>query len=175
MQDFKILKSYENEVFVNSGEVEICQSEGVLIASAIGSCVVVTLYDPYLYIGGMAHVMLPWAATDPNSSSRTKYAEEAVQELMRKMKNHRVNKNRLYLCLIGGGNLLGDGHEDLSTEIVQSLLKIFHRMGIKPVASELGGTQRRSCSLNVASGCVKFTVGDSMQRTLWESQKALIH
>ena len=166
-------KQYEKEVFVDSGDVDVCQGAGVLLASAIGSCVVVTVYDPNLYVGGMAHVMLPWASPYSDRSTKTKYAEQAMQELLRRMTDCKANRDRLDLCLIGGGNLLGDGHEDLSIEIAQSLLQIFDRMGIKPVASELGGTQRRSCSLDVASGCVKFTVGDSMQRTLWESQKAL--
>jgi len=31
---------------VNSGDVTACKGEGVLRASAIGSCVVVTAYDP---------------------------------------------------------------------------------------------------------------------------------
>jgi len=68
LQDFKMRQPIENEIFANSGEVKIRQPEGVLIASAIGSCVVVTVYDPYLCTGGMAHAMLPWATngTYPN-------------------------------------------------------------------------------------------------------------
>jgi chemotaxis protein CheD len=162
-------QSNEKEVYVNSGEVEVLQGGGVLKASAIGSCVVVTVYDPHYRVGGMAHVMLPWASADHSLPTNTKYAEGAMQELMRKMANCKINKDGLDLCLVGGGNLLGKGHENLGMEIARSVNEILRRFGIKPVASELGGTLRRSCSLDVASGCVNFTVGDSIQHMLWQS------
>jgi len=51
------------EIYVSSGEVKSCQSEGILCASAIGSCVVVCAYDSDSVTGGMAHVMLPGRST----------------------------------------------------------------------------------------------------------------
>ena len=161
-------KALVNEIFVNSGEVAACQGTGMLIASAIGSCVVVTVYKPYSCVAGMAHVMLPWACRDPDLSDRTKYAEDAMKELMGKMTNYKANLDSLKLCLIGGGNLLGNDHDDIGAEISRSLLEILNRIGINPVAMELGGVQRRSCALCAVSGRVTYTVGDSNQRTLME-------
>ena len=158
----------KDEIFVNTGEVAVCQREGVLIASAIGSCVVVTAYEPYLRVGGMAHVMLPGGSRAPNLVNKTKYAEDAMKELMRKMADYKASLDSLKLCLIGGGNLLGNGHDDIGTEISQSLREILSKIGINPVAMELGGVQRRGCSLCVASGRVTYTLGDSDQRTLME-------
>ena len=161
-------KDLKNEIYVNTGEVEVCQSEGVLIATAIGSCVVVTVYEPYLCVGGMAHVMLPWASRDRDLSDRTKYAEDAIKELMGKIANYKANVDALKLCLIGGGNLLGNDHDDIGAEISRSLLEILGRIDINPVALELGGAHRRSCALYVASGRVTYTIGDSDQLTLME-------
>jgi len=157
-------------VFVNSGEVEVCQGDGVLRAGAIGSCVVVTGYDPDSRVGGMAHVMLPGVSRDPNPSVRTKYAENALQEMARKMSDLGASEAGLHVCLIGGGNLLGDGHDSLGQEIAWSVAEVLRRMRIEPVAMELGGTQRRNCTLDIASGRVTFTVGDSTERTLWEAR-----
>lgn len=157
---------FKNEIFVDSGEIAICHGTGVLIANAIGSCVVVTAYDPCLCVGGMAHVMLPWASTDWNLAGKTKYAEDAMRELFRKMAVYTANVNSLEICLVGGGNLLGDGHDDIGADISQSIIEILNEMNIKPVAMELGGVQRRSCTLCVASGRVTFTVGDSASLTL---------
>jgi chemotaxis protein CheD len=166
IQKFWNEEALKNEVFVDSGEVAVCQGTGMLIASAIGSCVVVTVYDPFSCVGGMAHVMLPWASRDPHLSNRTKYAEDAMKELMRKMADYKTDLSLLKLCLIGGGNLLGDGHDDIGADISRSLIEIITRMGIKPIAMELGGLQRRSCALCVSSGRVTFTVGNSAHRTL---------
>jgi hypothetical protein len=75
----------EKEFFVNSGQVKTCRGNGNLRAGAIGSCVVVTGYDPETRVGGMSHVMLPGVSREFDPSVRTKYAENALQEMMQKM------------------------------------------------------------------------------------------
>jgi chemotaxis protein CheD len=163
----------KNEVFVDSGEVKVCKGEGVLHAGAIGSCVVVAAYDPDCRVGGMAHVMLPGVSRDRDPAGRTKYAEHAVQEMMQKMVDLGSKEARLYVCLIGGGNLLGDGHDSPGAETVRSLAEILHRMRIEPVVMEVGGIQRRSCTLDVHRGRVSCTIGDSAQRKLWEVEGSI--
>lgn len=158
----------KNEFFVNSGEVAACQGSGVLRAGAIGSCVVVTGYDPDSCVGGMAHVMLPGVSQDPDPSVRTKFAENALQAMVQKMLASGATEAGLHICLIGGGNLLGEGHDSPGPETVRSLAALLDIMNIRPVATELGGTQRRTCALDVACGRVTYTVGDSAGRTLWE-------
>lgn len=157
------------EFSVDSGEVEACRGEGILRAGAIGSCVAVTAYDPDARVGGMAHVMLPGVSRDTGSSDKTKYAEDAIHEMMRKMSALGAGEARLRVCLVGGGNVLGPGQDSLGPEIVRSIADILGRMHIVPVATEVGGDQRRSCSLDVACGRVTYTVGDSRSMTLWES------
>lgn len=162
----------KNEFFVTSGLVEACQGKGFLRAGAIGSCVVVAGYDPGSCVGGMAHVMLPGISRDPDPSVRTKYAVNALQEMIQKMSDLGAKRAGLNICLIGGGNLLGNGHNSPGPETAQSLSERLDTMGIRPVATALGGTQRRTCSLDVACGRVTFTVGDSAERTLWEASVA---
>jgi chemotaxis protein CheD len=160
----------KDEVSVDSGEVGACKGDGILRASAIGSCVVVTVYDPDSRVGSMAHVMLPGTSRDRDPSGGTKYAEDAMREMMRKMAALGAKPAGLCACLIGGGNVLGDGHDSPGPETVRSLAEILRRMHIEPVAMEVGGTERRSCTLDVASGRVMYTVGDSTERTLWEAK-----
>jgi chemotaxis protein CheD len=92
-----------------------------------------------------------------------------MEELFRTMMDFKANQAKLKLCLIGGGNLLGKGHDRLGIEIAESLLEILRKMNNKPIAMELGGTQRRSGALDVESGRVTFTVGDSIEHLLWEA------
>ncbi len=158
-----------NESSVDSGEVKACRGEGILRAGAIGSCVVVTAYDPDARVGGMAHVMLPGVSRDPGSPDKTKYAEDAFEEMMRKLAALGASEARLRVCLVGGGNVLGPGHHSPGPQILRSIAEILGRMHLVPVATEAGGDQRRSCSLDTASGRVTYTVGDSRSMTLWES------
>lgn len=157
------------EESVNTGEVEARKGEGILRASAIGSCVVVAAYDSIGAVGGMAHIMLPGRSPDWDSRSKLRYAENAVGEMMRKIVALGAQEDRICACLVGGANVLGDGHDTPGPEIVESLNAILDGHGIVPVATELGGAQRRSCSLDVACGCVTYTIGDSGQQVLWEN------
>jgi chemotaxis receptor (MCP) glutamine deamidase CheD len=78
--------------------------------------------------------------------------------------------NTLRVCLVGGANVLGDGHYSPGPEIVTSLKRILATRGISPEAEHVGGSERRSCWIDVAKGRVGFTVGDFGQQVLWEAE-----
>lgn len=158
-----------SELSVSSGEVKTSKGQGVLRASAIGSCVVVTAYDPGSGVGGMAHVMLPGAARHQSPEGRTRHAEDAIEVMIQEMTELGANQTRAEICLVGGANVLGDGHDSPGPEIVRSLAEILDKKEITPAAMEVGGTQRRSCALDVARGRVTYTVGDSGHRALCEA------
>ena len=158
----------QDEVGVDSGAVEVRVGSGGLRASAIGSCVVVAAYDSRARVAGMAHVMLPGVFHGPDPSRKTRYAADAVEVLDQEMAAAGADLGAAATCLVGGGNVLGDGDVSPGPETVQSLVEILSDRGITPVALEVGGTQRRSCSLNAATGRVLYTVGDSTARTLWK-------
>jgi chemotaxis protein CheD len=154
-------------VDVPTGEVAARRGAAVLQASAIGSCVVVAAFDRASRVGGMAHAMLPGSAPRGQSVCKTKYAEDAVTELVRMMAGLGADATRTETCLVGGGDIVGDG-AGLGDGIARSVTEALRREGMAPVAAEVGGTQRRSCSLDVASGRVTYTVGDSGHQTLWK-------
>jgi chemotaxis protein CheD len=159
----------KDDVSVDSGHVDARKGKGILRASAIGSCVVVAAYDPASRVGSLAHVMLPGVSRNRDVSMRTKYAEDAVQEMLHRMTALGATTAGLRACLVGGGNVLGEDHESPGPETARSLTEILGRSGIEPIATSLGGMERRSCTLDVASGRVTITVGDSAERTLWEA------
>lgn len=162
----------DRDISVDSGEVAATQGAAVLRAMAIGSCVVAAAYDTNTGIGGMAHVMLPGTSPHGAGTNRTRYAGDAIEEMLRRMTALGAATNGMSVCLVGGGNILGGGHDSPGPEIVQSLIAILGEKGIVPVAMEVGGTQRRSCSLDVSCGRVTYTIGDSVERTLWN---AVVH
>ncbi|OGJ94178.1 MAG: hypothetical protein A2487_07680 [Candidatus Raymondbacteria bacterium RifOxyC12_full_50_8] len=54
---------YERHVIdVQTGEVGVGTGNTALVSSAIGSCIVIGLYDPVACAGGLAHAMLPGSA-----------------------------------------------------------------------------------------------------------------
>ncbi|HKK10188.1 MAG TPA: hypothetical protein VJ939_05090, partial [Bacteroidales bacterium] len=45
-----------------TGDVKVSQGNSLLITKAIASCVAIAVFDSFLRVGGMAHVMLPGKA-----------------------------------------------------------------------------------------------------------------
>jgi chemotaxis receptor (MCP) glutamine deamidase CheD len=120
----------------------------------------------------MAHVMLPGASDGRNPSERMRYAEDAIQEMMHEMAALGVDESRIHVCLVGGANVLGDGHDSLGLDIVWSLTEILNKKEITLAAEDVGGARRRSCTLDVACGRVTYTIGDSAPRMLWDDGNA---
>ncbi len=156
------------ESYVDSGEVEVCKGDGILKVAAIGSCVAITAYDPNSMVAGIAHVMLPGKSNGKKRSDKTKYAVDAIEKLISSMVKLGANKAELIICLIGGGNVLGVGQEELGAMNVHSTTNILKKKKITPVAMVVGGNQRRSCSLNANLGRVSYTIGGSEEMILWQ-------
>lgn len=141
--------------------MKVCGSSEILRASAIGSCVVVMAYDPTTRIAGMAHVMLPGASRHSDPQKRKKYAEDALPELLRKIEAEGGQRDRLSVWLVGGANVLGDGHESPGPDIVRSVQQYLSQKDMTPLAMRVGGEQRRACTLKAASGRISITTGDA--------------
>lgn len=158
------------EIYVDSGEVKVIRNSTILKANAIGSCVVVVAFQPKLAIAGMAHVMLPGQSPSIRfSAANTRYAKDAIERLLLDIEKLVPFTDDFHVFLVGGANVLGDGNESLGLSIFNSATEILQERGIVPTAVDIGGTQRRTCTLDVERGRVLFTVGDSRQMVLWEA------
>lgn len=82
-------------------------------------------------INGLAHVMLPGESRGQDPSVTTKYAEDALKEMMQMMSDLGATEARVHVCLMGGG------HDSPGPDIVRSLTEILGRKGITPVRRKL--------------------------------------
>jgi chemotaxis protein CheD len=160
------------ELFVDTGEVRVCRGTSILHAGAIGSCVVITAYDPDSRVGGMAHVLLPGASPAGQAGLRTRYAVDALQDLLAAMLREGASMPPI-VCLVGGANVLGDAEQSPGPDISRTLVSRLTELGITPAAVDLGGRVRRRCSLWIAEGRVVYAVGDGEERLLWSAQMGM--
>ena len=162
-----IARTNNNPTEVLTGEVK-ATAEGLLQASAVGSCVAVVMYDARVRVGGLAHVMLPGASPHGREAQNTRYAEDGIRELVRAVTSLGAQPERLVACMAGGGNVLKRDDDTLCEANVEAVARSLEEREIKLNASEVGGTERRSLSLDVDSGRILYTVGDSGPKLLWE-------
>lgn len=157
-------------IYVNTGEVKSGDSNTLLNSGAIGSCVVVCMYDSGKKTGAMAHIMLPNAAPEGREFNNTKYALNAISKLLALMQKSEDKVSQLETCLIGGGNVLKRSKDTIGKDNIDSVESLLAEKGIKICAQDLGGLERRTVLFDIEKGCVYFTVGDSKQKILWQTK-----
>lgn len=152
--------------YVNTGVVSSGGIETILNSGAIGSCVVITAFDPLKHVGAMAHVMLPGRSLFKNEL-HTRYAANAIEEMLGQLKKLGIEKENIEICLIGGANVLKRENDTIAIDNINSVEKLLDEKGVKVCARSIGGFERRTVLFDIEKGCIYYTVGDSKQQILW--------
>jgi chemotaxis protein CheD len=155
-------------VDVFTGEVEVRIEDIILKSSAIGSCIVIIAYNQKKKVGGLAHVMVGGTSPVGSVTQKTRYAYNAIEELVVRMKGFGVESNEIETCLVGGGNLLKRKDDTICEMNISSVIGIFKEKNIPIQKMDIRGTERRSASLHIQTGRVYFSVGNSKEKLLWK-------
>ena len=155
---------------VTTGQVKSGSHRTILKSNGIGSCVVVAAYDSSLKKGALAHVMLPGKAFMKNELQKTKYTIEAIDEMIKQLKHLGTNEKSIKVCLVGGGNVLKDKQSTIGNDNLVSIEDELNKRGLAISAKAVGGTERRTISLDIEKGIVMYTEGDSAEKLLWEAK-----
>lgn len=139
------------------GEIAVGKEKDDLSSLGIGSCLVVTLYDSKNKIGALAHTMLP-ARSNPGPEGDTRYVENAVDEMLKKLKEQGSETENLEAKLIGGANMFNAFESDIGKGNVSSAKEKLRKEGISVIGECVGGSQGRSVEFSVASGIVTVKV-----------------
>ena len=103
--------------------------------------------------------MLPGRSPRQDNGNITKYAEDAIDILLDTVKKLGVRIEDWEVNLVGGANVLGEG--SISQELTGSVLGYLKKSGIEPKNKKMGGSERRSVSLDIESGKILYSEGDS--------------
>ncbi len=151
-------RSDENLVVVDIGDLNIARAPKVL-ETILGSCIGVALFDKIGKVGGLLHIMLPKCIT--RNDRLSKYADTGIPLLVDLMeKRNKSDRKILTAKIFGGANMLnansnlfniGKSNEIMTKEVLK-------RMGIRVVASKLGGTKSHRISLDTETGIVRSRI-----------------
>jgi chemotaxis protein CheD len=151
---------------VNTGQVKLGRGKVLLRSLAIGSCIAVAAYDSKAGIGAMAHIMLPGSAPGKFSES-TKYAANAIDEMIGMMLDAGSQKGDIEVCLVGAGNVLKKEDDTICAANMRSTTRLLEERSIPIRATVLGGTERKSIFLDIETRNVSYRKGDGQERLLW--------
>jgi len=175
------------DIEVHMGDIAAIRGVHNLITSGVGSCLVITLYNPKLQVGTLAHTMLPSSRTQNteheirpsgNSSSGvlsgrqtcvvaeqvsarvedTRYIDVAIDQMLKWLETQGAKREDLEAKLIGGANMFPSFESDIGKDNVLDAKDKLREEGIKIVGECVGGTQGRSVEFSPTTGVVTVKV-----------------
>jgi len=158
-------------VDVQIGQVKAGKGKVILQSKAIGSCVAIVAYDAAKSAGALAHVMLPGKAPAKKMVEKTKYAADAIDAIISKMSHLSSKKDDIEVVVVGAANVLGREDDTICRDNIKSILDLLAKKRLKVKAQALGGTARRSASLDIERGIVSCAEGNGSQTELWRTKK----
>ena len=63
---------------VGMADLNAAKAPGVLVSLGLGSCIGIALYDEYVRVAGLAHIMLPSSKMIKNNENKAKFADTAI-------------------------------------------------------------------------------------------------
>jgi chemotaxis protein CheD len=114
------------------------------IATLLGSCVAVCLFDPKLKLGGMNHFLLP-SRTGANHADTDVIlnGDYAMEVLVNGLLNKGANKTRLVAKAFGGGTIVSSIRMAIGERNAEFAKEWLDREGIPLVASDFSGPWSR--------------------------------
>lgn len=145
-----------NSIEVKMGEVAVTKNPDCLVANGVGSCLIVTLFDPKRRIGGMAHALLSrGSALAPRE---TKYVEDAIDMLIDKMAGMGSRRADMEAKLAGAANMFSTMDSYASKEMVHAAKQKLKHEHIKIIGESVGGNIGRSVEFDPKSGIVTVKI-----------------
>lgn len=156
---FKIVMLEKNQkvIDVNMGEMQAASNDAILRSSGIGSCVVITLYDPIKRVGALAHPMLAENIGD-SSEYPLRFVNNAIDAMIGALINLGARKSRLEAKIVGGANMFkvfDKNPESIGIHNAAAAKKKLEKERIKIAANDTGGNAGRSVIFDLTTGLVE--------------------
>jgi chemotaxis protein CheD len=125
------------------------------IETILGSCVSVSLRDPYTAFSAICHCVLPEAPPAALAAERFRFCDTAVEGMLEWFAHRRVPPSRLEVKVFGGAEVLFGGNGTSVGQLnAQCALAVLARHGLTPQSQATGGAAGRYLVFDTASGAV---------------------
>lgn len=157
---------HNNTIHVFTGKLRHAQEPKTLFSSAIGSCVVVIAYSSLAKTGIMAHVMLPGNSPNDRETTETKYAINAIKEVIWRIEALNLPLSKFCFAIVGGANVIEGSKSTIGIDNIISIKSYLEQKGIPIIAESIGGHERRSAKLELSTGKLYVAIGDGREKLL---------
>jgi len=127
----------------------------ILITYSLGSCLGLVIHDPSAHIAGILHCMLPLSKIDLQKAQTTPcmFVDTGVPLLFKESYRLGAEKSRIRVIAIGCSSLLDEkGFFRIGERNYAILRKLLWKNNILIEKQDIGGTESRTVSIEVATG-----------------------
>lgn len=142
---------------VSMSDMKVATNPHVLRSTGIGSCIVITLYDPIKKIGAMAHPMLAENISGDTKNS-LRFVGSAIDAMISALEKLGASRKRIEAKIVGGANMFkvfDKNPESIGAQNVEAAVNKLKKEGIKIVATDTGENCGRSVIFDAATGEVE--------------------
>lgn len=141
---------------VGMADLNSCKSTGALTTLGLGSCIGIILYDTRTKVSGLAHIMLPDSTQIKNNSNVAKFADTAIEQLIKDMEKLGASKRRLVSKIAGGAQMFSFGSTNELMRIGErnaiASRKKLKELGIPLLAEDCGLNYGRTIEFYAETG-----------------------
>jgi chemotaxis protein CheD len=142
---------------VDMSDMKVASNNSSIRSAGIGSCIVITLYDPQKKIGAMAHPMLA-ENTGGDTQKPLRFVDSAISAMIMALEKAGASKERLEAKIVGGANMFkvfDKNPDSIGIHNAEAAQKKLEAKGIKIVANDTGGNVGRAVVFELKTGIVE--------------------
>lgn len=145
------------------------------IATLLGSCVAVCLYDPKLRLAGMNHFLLPSRTARQNDDTDVILnGDYSMEVLVNSMMSKGARKERLVAKAFGGGTIVTSIQMAIGERNAEFAKEWLDREGIPLIAADFGGAWSRKVLFTPINGdafCRRMPINQDIVRTVVRAEQ----
>jgi len=141
--------------------------DDVLITYALGSCIGIAVYDPYVKVGGLLHFMLPDSSLDLNKAREcpAMFADTGIPLLFKSCYQLGAEKRHLVVKVAGGASILDDANYfRIGQKNITAFRRIFWKNNVLIDSEDTGMNHNRTIRLRIADGTAMVKGANNVMR-----------
>jgi chemotaxis protein CheD len=149
-------------VVVGIGELAVSdRTDDVIVTYALGSCVAVCLFDPWVRVAALLHFLLPEASINPRRALEqpATFGDTGIPLLLEAAWRQGLRKERASVRLVGGAEVTNLSGASTGRRNVLAARTVLWRHGLFVDSQDVGGVAARTVHLAVGDGRVRIFNG----------------
>lgn len=149
---------------VGMADLKVCKAPDALTTLGLGSCVGIAMWDTSSGVGGLSHIMLPDSTKIKNNSNIYKFADSAIDELIRQLVDKGAARSRLKGKIVGGASMFAFQSQNEAMQVgkanVEAVRNKLRKEGIPLIAEDTGGSRGRTIVFYPQTGKIMIRTVD---------------